>query len=289
MTEELRNINNAGAIEIHPASRKSVEIVQPESFKKLAASVANEDPGYQESENNPFASHIRYRSIRKMKTARLNCISTTESMLSSTSTNEASCYPITSQLLALPKEKDFEACLYPPHLFSDFTWIRQREQDLAWQREQQPIFSYTYEENVCDTGFGRTARLAGQDNPLVQDYDDKFTSWRCITNRRHTMQRQSSQTNFESPETLTLPSNFKSLSPRPTDPSCSTCSSPYSSSRNSSSSSYYSSGKSQVLPTPINLHSNSLANGNTHILSATRNRKSSIGLPESDACTYRAL
>jgi hypothetical protein len=36
-------------------------------LKELATNIAESDPDYQESSLNPFASHDRYRSIRKIK------------------------------------------------------------------------------------------------------------------------------------------------------------------------------------------------------------------------------
>lgn len=51
-----------------------------EQIKLLATSVARDDPDYQESSLNPFASHHRYRSVRKIKPGdsyyeqRENCI-----------------------------------------------------------------------------------------------------------------------------------------------------------------------------------------------------------------------
>jgi len=38
-----------------------------DSMRELAASVANKDPSYQKSEENPFYTNARYRSMRKMK------------------------------------------------------------------------------------------------------------------------------------------------------------------------------------------------------------------------------
>jgi hypothetical protein len=51
-----------------------------EQIKLLAVSVAQDDPDYQQSSLNPFASHHRYRSVRKIKPGdhyyeqRENCI-----------------------------------------------------------------------------------------------------------------------------------------------------------------------------------------------------------------------
>ncbi|KAI1727572.1 protein tyrosine kinase domain-containing protein [Ditylenchus destructor] len=228
--EKIATSENYGADNAMDGKREENATAQ---FKILAESVASEDPGYQESERNPFTAHVRYRSIRKIKprdliklgrrAANSDCSATWQDNSNNASVrtqqNRLMGYrakgiekstrksSTASGLISNPSYKSMENNT-PREIFrslslpSSFMFDDQSDlsdgNDSAF-RDSPNRHPYSLLKKTSVTlGLGEQRDLQGHITLSFREFDEKFTSWRSASKERKSDLQTSDVANNES-------------------------------------------------------------------------------------------